>query len=390
MELKFKMIKKSLSKKISLFLFLILISATSYPLTSHAQTQNPTHFYQNQVETLSGSEPDIEACMTELATNSLIDLLGGSLIEFGLGELLGNATGAMGDIGGAIGGALGIDLGSFGGGGIDLGGLGGFVGGGTVPVNEDALRAINEKITEINAQIQGDTGGLASKEIADGKKSLDGIGFCLANQAMEGILNGTIEWVNSGFNGNPAFVDDPGKFFSDIADYELGEFLNDLSGGILCSNIEASITVNLMSDYNNSGNYRERSRCTLSDVSENIEAFANGDFSKGGWDAWYEYTTNPYNNYYGATLSLRQDFDRRVSKTQSDSYTEISLNNGYYSIRDKETGEITTPGSMVQAQVENRLNAPVNRLTFADEFDELMNSLIGNFISDSVGSLLGN
>ncbi|NCS98689.1 hypothetical protein GW764_00720 [Candidatus Parcubacteria bacterium] len=454
MELKYKMIKKSLSKKISIFLTLVLLTTTLYPTSIGAQefdrlgdqtdfllepattpgsspqrtstgfepesNTNPSIIFNDQVASMQGpTQGNVESCLASIVQDSLINTLGGSvgniLGDLGLGELIGGATGAIsgtiggvlnntlgsiggsigdtfGSIGGSIGGSLGNAFGDLG---SSLGGsvgsiAGGFGGGGTVPVNEDALREINDAIRALEVEIKADTGAQVSKEVGDGATSLDSIAYCLANKAIEGILYGTIDWVNRGFDGNPVFVDNPEKFFGDIADYELGGLLNELSGGLLCSNIDASIRVNLIKDYNSQkygGSYDTRRRCTLSDITANVEAFANGDFSQGGWDAWLAYTTNPYNNYYGATIAVNQDLNDRISRSQSLAALELDWNNGYQSIRDRQTGAITTPGNMIQSQVEKRLNAPVDRLTFADEFDQLSNSLINQFIKMSIGEV---
>jgi hypothetical protein len=187
-------------------------------------------------------------------------------------------------------------------------------------------------------------------------------------------------------------VDDPEKFFGDIADYEFGQVLDELTGGLLCSNIDAPIRINMTKEYTKqrsgpSSGYSKR-RCTLSDQIENVEAFTSGA-SSGSWDDWLEFTSTPYNNYYGARLSLQDDLNNRVTNRQYLANLELDWNNGYQSIRDSQTGEITTPGSMVQSQVEKRLNAPIDRLSFADEFDEILNSTINQFVKISIGEVMG-
>ena len=439
------MIKKSFTKKISPILAVVLMSSIIYPASVFGQVfgpqlnqennsgflygtvnedgtidtskadgttkifdypRNPTYTFGDQVDALevpnTKRSENIQDCLTSIVQNSLINTLGGALGgalgSFGLGELIGSATGA---IGGTLGGvfnstlqsilvdndsALGSSLSDYQ---ETTGQSSGGGGGSTVPVNEDRLRSINEAIRALEVKIEGYTGGEASKNIGDGATSLDAIGNCLAKKTIEGILSGTIDWVNNGFNGNPAFVDDPERFFGDIADYEFGQLLDELSGGLLCSHIDASIRIDLVKDYNTQkyGSSRDRRRCTLSNQVENLEAFVNGDFNQGGWDAWIDYTSNPYSNYYGAQAQIRQDLLDRTSNSQAYAAFELEINNGYHSIRDPETGEITTPGSMIQSQVEKRLNSPIDRLNFADEFDEILNSTINQFVKISIGEV---
>lgn len=317
------------------------------------------------------------SCVSDMLTNSLLSKAGSAIIG-GLGSSA--LGGFLGSVTGGSGGFTGGDLGSISG---LLGGFGGGfgIGGGTVPVNEDALRSINRGIKE-------DTSLQVSKEVGDGSVSLDSIMFCLANKAIEGILVGTIDWVNRGFDGNPAFIDDPGRYFGSLADYELAQILDELSGGVLCSNLRGPVRRSVLTNYA-SRTSRAVPKCTLDKIEGNVESFLSGDFDAGGgWDAWYTYTQYPQNNYYGSQTIVQQNLDRRIRESQNLAETELSWNNGYKSIRDPLTGEITTPGNLTQAQVENRINAPINRLTFADEFDEIMNNLINGFVKNSIGELM--
>jgi|GEM_PF-1839915 len=485
------MISKSLSKIISIFLTVFLLSSFFYPYSVRAQaldtlgsqsqdfifsapiapsasptrtstgnptvsneplrvfdypTQNPSTISSDQIAALgSGTGAGKENCVAEVIQDSLIvnlgSILGDSLGSLGLDEILGDATGAVSgtftnllsgslggltdSVGGALGGSLGGITDSIGGAlGDSLGGLtdslgsltslggitdsisglgdspggstGSFGGGGAeVPTKDQTQRDIQTEIqsdtTEINVDttnINADTKAQTAVEYGDGAVSLNSIAYCLANKTIEGILQGTLEWVNTGFNGNPVFIDDPEKFFGDIADYEAGQLLNELSGGLLCSHIDVKIRVNLANNYNNQkyNTYNKR-KCTLSDIVDNVEGFANGDFSQGGWDSWIEYTQNPYNNYYGAQVAVQQELETRISNKQSATAWQ-QRNTDYLPITDSVTGEITTPGSMIESKVNERLNAPINRLTFASDFDQVMNSMINNFIDISIGDTI--
>jgi hypothetical protein len=267
-------------------------------------------------------------------------------------------------IGAAVGGALNKVVGN-----IPV--IGGLLGG-EVPVNDATTRQ--------------NTGAISTKET-----SLDSVAFCLANSTIEAILNGTIQWVNSGFDGNPVFIDNPEKFFGDIADYEIGQVLNELSGGILCSQFDIEVRLALLNrygGYGSGGGYRYGDACTLSDIINNVDGFLDGDFTQGGWDGWFALTQKPVNNPFGAYIIAEQEINRRVVQRQQLADFELGINNGFLSIRDDETGDITTPGLLTQQKVSERLGIPEERLTFADEFDELMDALINQFIKMAIGEIL--
>ena len=53
---------------------------------------------------------------------------------------------------------------------------------------------------------------------------------------------------------------------------------------------------------------------------------------------------------------------------------------GFLSFKDPETGEITSPGTIIEKQVNQRLGSGERRLEIADEFDEIVNALINQLI----------
>lgn len=347
------MIKENLYKKISLFLAVILLANILLPTTASAQISiNPTYKYEGDVRSFDNNIEDAAAdCMADALINGIIGKIGGSL----LGDVFGG--GGMGD--------------TFGGGGMGL----------DVPV-------ISQTGNKISSDIKKDTSAQVSKDVGTdglGSSSLDSIAFCLANKAIYGIVSGTSKWVREGFGGNPVFVNNPGKYFGDIADYELGRLLDDISKDLLCVNINInSVKSNIFRDYYGKLDIRIP-RCALGTINIDIDAFSQGNLSQGGgWEAWLEYTSDPYSNYIGTQIALDKKLYERTIQAQEKAKVELDWNNGYQSLRNKE-GDITTTGNMIQAQVEGRMNAPINRLTFADEFDEIMNNLINSFLGSVIG-----
>jgi len=220
-------------------------------------------------------------------------------------------------------------------------------------------------------QATKETGGL-------GTPSLDGVAFCLGNAVIESILAGTIQWVQSGFNGNPVFIDDPEQFFTDVADYELGLFLDEVSNGYLCSPWDVNIRLSVLDGYYGNGDqYRG---CRLTDVINNIDGFLEGNFEEGGWTGWYELTQKPLNNPYGSYRVLNDGLYSRIATRRGIVDAELGWSGGFLSLKN-ESGKTTTPGLLIQQSVSNKLNIPAERLTFADEFDELISALVNQFVT---------
>ena len=50
---------------------------------------------------------------------------------------------------------------------------------------------------------------------------------------LQKITLSTVEWINNGFGGKPAFIQDPGEFFGDIAKNEIIQFGLEIDDPIL-------------------------------------------------------------------------------------------------------------------------------------------------------------
>jgi hypothetical protein len=213
--------------------------------------------------------------------------------------------------------------------------------------------------------------------------SWDSLGYCAINSIIEALGAATVAWINSGFQGNPVFVDNPTQFFADIADIEAGGFLNEISNGFLCSPIRNIVRLNLANQYNNQ--IGMQGQCTFTSVSGNMEQFLSGDtFS---WADWISYTQTPYNNPFGATIYGSIELDQRIAQSLGVQSTLLDWGRGFLSFKDPETGKISSPGAVIEGQINQRLFNGESRLNIADEFDEIVNALVNQLIKVAINEV---
>jgi len=230
--------------------------------------------------------------------------------------------------------------------------------------------------TEPVKLVEKEVGGLTSLGM-----SWDQIGFCLINTIIDYIGKATVAWINSGFQGNPVFVDNPEQFFADIADIQAGQFLNELSNGFLCSPIKNIVRVNLATSYNNRVGNRQN-QCTFTGVSGNLDKFMSGQsFS---WADWVSYTQVPQNNPTGATIYGNIELDRRIAQSVGTQSKLLEWGRGFLSHTDPTTKKITSPGSVIEGQVNQRLFSGESRIQIADEFDEIVNALVNSLVKIAI------
>lgn len=154
--------------------------------------------------------------------------------------------------------------------------------------------------------------------------------WALKAALIEALTGRTVNWVQTGFDGNPAFVTNVNDSLKTVADKAAGSFIGKTIP-FICSPFQAEIELALTSYYRGiSGiGYWPQTSCTLSESIENVEDFLDGDFSAGGWNGWFEYVGNPYNNSLGAYFETRDALSAKVGSVTGEKKTEINLGSGY-------------------------------------------------------------
>lgn len=221
-----------------------------------------------------------------------------------------------------------------------------------------------------------------------------------AKIAIDMLTTSTVNWINSGFQGGPAYVTDLKGFLLDLADAETAIFIEELGLTDLCSPWKLDIRIALSLP---TGQFSRKVECTLSDIVANMDDFINGDFSQGGWAGWFELTTKPQNNPYGLYLMTASELDQRIAGTQQEQTQLLSFGSGFLSQTDCEEGpqpkgggpgapincKITTPGSIIEDQLAHVLGSGVRQLELADEFNEIVSALLGQLLQQAMGGFGG-
>ncbi len=258
-------------------------------------------------------------------------------------------------------------------------------------------------------------GGMIAKEYG-----LDAAAWFAANLVIKKMAAQTVNWINSGFKGNPAYVTDPNQFFLDIGDDAVSNFISrNPALNNLCSPFKAEVRLALVKNYlsDEGGNYS----CTLSKIKDNYDQFM-GDFTQGGWDGWFEITQNDQNNPQGAYLNARDQMYIQIGNQQNKYQKQIDLGNGFlsyekcndrslvtekmlsdaepiddgsplagYKVGDCMNNDYitVTPGSVIEKQLNEVLSSGQKRLEASDEIDEILSALMKQLVSQVMGKAEG-
>lgn len=142
----------------------------------------------------------------------------------------------------------------------------------------------------------------------------------IAKTALQQITISVVNWINSGFNGQPSFVTNYQQFFTNVADASAGQFIQGAGLSFLCSPFKLQIKIAIAQSYAN----RNAQSCTLTKVIGNINNFMNGNFASGGWGGFVSFTTVPTNNPYGAFAYAQAGLASQQSQALSNAKNNIS------------------------------------------------------------------
>jgi hypothetical protein len=252
--------------------------------------------------------------------------------------------------------------------------------------------------------------------------TLDALAWQVANVAIQSMTKSLVTWINSGFQGSPAFVTDLEQNLRGVEDAVARRFFEELSYAATDERIARTPGQDRILDGIRLAYYLrtspqpfyERNPSTLYEVSPDPEAFLAGDFSQGGWSAWFETAMNPMNNPYGAEMALNDALSSAVANASGQRLQELNWNRGFLSWRGEcigyeDSGEspegemsqaamvslsqeepcagyaVKTPGSVIMEQLNTQLGSGVNRLVSADEFDEIIGALLNQLVVQVVG-----
>ncbi len=273
---------------------------------------------------------------------------------------------------------------------------------------KNELRQLTAKET---GQAGADTDSLLSGFLSGlSNISLDSIMFCVINEIMTYITNSTIEWINSGFNGSPVFVENPRAYFENIANKETSNFVRELQGaqsqvtnGIrnAATSIAAPLRDQTIQTVINSSNlsFADIIKPTMSqELTQNYQSFVNGDQWLGM--GYLSQLSEDQNNYYGVQTLTLQENARRIAVEQQNQQLQLQYNNGYKSFTECPEGhsradgscdpaysKATVTGSEIKDELQSRGMMKYMRTAFANDFDSIITTLINQLVKIAVNEV---
>lgn len=137
--------------------------------------------------------------------------------------------------------------------------------------------------------------------------------MAMARKMLDQITQNTVNWINSGFHGNPLYIENTDSFFKDIVKYEVKNVMNMYGYDPAKFPFGKDFALNILNSYQNQTEIN--AQYTLSKVITDQNSLDNyrNNFSVGGWNGFLINTQYPQNNYIGFNMMASEELARRIA-----------------------------------------------------------------------------
>ena len=244
-----------------------------------------------------------------------------------------------------------------------------------VPVNDAVVR--KEEFTQTSKECSGDA-----------------LTALFGEALLKEIVREFVRWANNGFDGNPVFVQDLSRYLQSVGDRAASDFLRGSELSNLPDAYESAFRRIIATNYFTPDS--ERLRTTLTD--SQLNAIQRNDPEGLGLQGFFALIDdNPLNKLFEA----QEQFEQAVSSAVAEETKLLEFGDGFHSLKDCSLTQginpdapnpvsgincvISTPGALIEKQLSEILNIPIERLELADEVNELISAAFNQLTSKLTG-----
>ena len=242
------------------------------------------------------------------------------------------------------------------------------------------------------------------------KNILDALAWMLAKTVIQSLTRSIVNWINSGFQGSPAFITDLGRNLGNLADAVADDFIRGLDD-VVISNTGFSIRAPFQDQI--ARKLREEFYRTTSSYGFDVrypyrDCYRGQGFSMSGFLCESQ---NPANNVYGRYQLARNELFRQLDTEAQTRLQELSWGKGFLSWRgpcgpnanpaaaaaathegihlgQKKTTRgcpIRTPGAVIENALGITTTSPFRQLELADSVNEIVLALMSQMVNQVLG-----
>jgi spore coat protein CotF len=178
----------------------------------------------------------------------------------------------------------------------------------------------------------GEQAVIDQKNLDEAKKQtqrencLNAIAYAVAKNSLQQISNKTLNWINTGFDGNPLYVKDISSYMTSVRNDQLQSYI----GSTLQNNnpIFGNALRSVLTEQTTGFSDGLLNKVMGTPEAKSYQDFQN-DFTMGGWGALLNMSNNPIGAYFGATDQLGS----LINNAQQNVKDELLQGNGFLSMK---------------------------------------------------------
>ena len=267
-----------------------------------------------------------------------------------------------------------------------------------------AVPVLDQKGLTTAEKIQANTAESTKLSTADNIRNncLNGLAYRIAKYALAKLTQKTVNWINSGFNGDAFFIRDQNSYMRSIQNDQINSILG---------------PIGLYSNRNNYPYGRDFARAYLQHQKNTYNMYAqsnlshyfnkymtpaqySGNFMGGGWNGWLALTQNPANNPLGFGMITSQQIADRTAVATNEATNELNWGDGFlsqkkcvdpinYTPKDAKKNpcnkwETVTPGIAISNQLSNAMGSSYRQLEMADQINESMSVVFDALVNQAM------
>lgn len=252
---------------------------------------------------------------------------------------------------------------------------------------------VNAQIATLSFETNPALVGNATRQI---QKSVLEIAFgALKKRVFDLMVDQIIDYING--NGQPQFITDWRAFLETIGQVAVGDLVQQLGLGYLCSPFQLQVQLAMVAP----PRFSKQVTCTLGTIIQNVNNFYS-DFRNGSWLVYQEMWA-PNNNFYGALLLAWNAKENEIAARVNAAQSEAMASQGFLSVKKclkdangrdiPHTCVITTPGTAVgalaQKAISSDLDFIINSQDLAAYIAAISDALLNRLIRSGVEGLRG-
>lgn len=253
---------------------------------------------------------------------------------------------------------------------------------------------------------------IAGAEIAERTKEdlLDGLAWMVAKVAVQSMTRSIVNWINSGYEGSPAFSQNLNRDLRQVSDAIAGAFLTDFFEANIdtpfVSQARAAVSVYYLMSSGDA--LEQRLKYTLAGYARRSTDFIRGDWSGGGLSGLYGLTFRCENDPNCASLLIQEKLIVSIDAHAQKLLHEFNAGRGFLSWqgkchddasvssgKNKSTSlsdekkcakyDVVTPGSVVEQTLVDSLGSGVRQLELADSINEIVSAVVMQMVGQVLG-----